>query len=292
MKRSKMRKRGTEALTVVYTIVIVLIGIFALKTMVQQEQAIARDKLPGGRFNIEQEELSAVSGNNCGETDRRSGMSASEEIYVENFDTNVPIFVRVRLYEYLETGPGAELDPTDPDFMAREAEPLIAGADRLNTATWTAILPDPKADSDSAQFRNYWMLTRAGGSKSYAEGKTFDAKIMTMAEWNTAGQPVGNIWVLDTDGWVYWASPLESGEATGLLINERTYIYPIVSTMFYAICADAQFATTSQLPMAWGSTASNAPMSTAAAALVKIITNAPVTEVTPANWNWGLGEAL
>jgi len=298
-------------------------------------------------------------------------MSANEEIYVENFDENMPIFVRVRLYEYLEAGPGAELHPNDPDFMAREAEPLIAGADRLNTATWTAILPDAEADSDSAQFRNYWTLTQAGGSKwfmptfnqdilsrepdvkgdawglvptlpelpnstrrgelphavidtdtqqyiedqpyayspdagisdyfelnrewvaavksynwdfelhematspvTHTAKKTLDAKIMTMAEWNIANQPIGDIWVLDTDGWAYWASSLEPGEATGLLINGRTYIFPIVGTMYYALYADAQIATSSQLPMAWDLTASNAPMSTAAAALVKIISNA------------------
>ena len=106
--------------------------------------------------------------------------------------------------------------------------------------------------------------------------ETLDATIMTMAEWNAANQPVGDIWVLDTDGWAYWASPLEAGKATGLLVNEMKYTNPAVGTMYYAVYADADFATLSQLPMAWDGTASNAPMSTAAETLVKVITNKPV----------------
>jgi len=73
--------------------------------------------------------------------------------------------------------------------------------------------------------------------------ETLDAKIMTMEQWHDAGKPVGEIWVLDTDGWAYWASALEPGDATGLLLNEMTYISPAIGTIYYAIYADAQMAT-------------------------------------------------
>jgi len=106
--------------------------------------------------------------------------------------------------------------------------------------------------------------------------ETLDAEIMTMAEWNDANMPVGDIWVLDTDGWAYWASPLEAGKATGLLMNEMKYTHPVVGTMYYAVYADADLATLSQLPMAWDRTASNAPMSRAAETLLKVITGTPV----------------
>jgi len=106
--------------------------------------------------------------------------------------------------------------------------------------------------------------------------ETLDATIMTMAEWNAANQPVGDIWVLDTDGWAYWASPLEAGKATGLLMNEMKYTHPVVGTMYYAVYADADLATLSQLPMAWDGTASNAPMTREAETLVKVITDKPV----------------
>jgi len=332
-------------------------------------QAIARDQFPAGRLHIDQEVIGTLPGNNFGEMLWRPGDAANKEIYVENFDDLTPIFVRVRLSEYMETGPGAELHPNDPDFAARTAQPLIAGANRLDPTTWTTLIPNAASGTNSARFRDFWRLTQDGGDKwfmptfnqdpvsrepdvkgdawglipalpelpnstrrglrsatlgsadlidqphAYAAAagqsdylelntthsatvktydwdlelpvmdtapithtakETLDAEIMTMAAWNAANQPVGDIWVLDTDGWAYWASPLEAGEATGLLMNEMKYTNPVVGTMYYAVYADADLATLSQLPMAWDNTASNAPMSAAAETLVKVITNKPV----------------
>jgi len=332
-------------------------------------QALARDQFPAGRLHIDQEVIGTLPGNNFGEMAWRPGDAANKEIYVENFDDLTPIFVRVRLSEYMETGPGAELHPNDPAFAARTAQPLIAGADRLDPTTWTTLIPNAASGTPTATFRDYWRLTQDGGGKwfmptfnqdpvsrepdvkgdawglipalpelpnatrrglpsavlgnpdlvdqpyAYAPGaglsdyfelntthtatvktydwdlelpvmdtapitqtakETLDAEIMTMAAWNAANQPVGNIWVLDTDGWAYWASPLAAGEATGLLLNEMKYTNPVVGTMYYAVYADADLATLSQLPMAWDGTASNAPMSKDAETLVKVITDMPV----------------
>ena len=339
--------------------------------MVQQGwgQAVARDQFPAGRLHIDQEVIGTLPDNNFGEMVWRPGDTANKEIYVENFDDLTPIFVRVRLSEYMETGPGAELHPNNPDFATREAKPLVAGADRLDPTTWTTVLPNAASGTNSARFRDYWTLTQDGGDKwfmptfnqdpvsrepdvkgdawglipalpelpnstrrglpsatlgnpdsvdqphayapeaglsnyfelntthsatvktydwdlelpvmdtapiSQTAKETLDAEIMTMAEWNDANMPVGDIWVLDTDGWAYWASPLEAGKATGLLMNEMKYTHPVVGTMYYAVYADADLATLSQLPMAWDGTASNAPMSKAAETLVKVITNKPV----------------
>lgn len=52
-----------------------------------------------------------------------------------------------------------------------------------------------------------------------------NAKILTMAEWTAGGNgrvpmELGDYWVVDTNGWCYWANTLESGEATGMLLNE------------------------------------------------------------------------
>jgi len=371
MKTNRLRKKGTVALAILCAIVIALTGTFAFQTMAQQGwgQAIARDQFPAGRLHIDQEVIGTLPGNNFGEMLWRPGDTANKEIYVENFDDLTPIFVRVRLSEYMETGPGAELHPNDPDFATRTAQSLITGADRLDPTTWTTLIPNAASGTNSARFRDYWRLTQDGGDKwfmptfnqdpvsrepdvkgdawglipalpelpnstrrglpsatlgsadlidqphAYAAAagqsdyfelntthsatvktydwdlelpvmdtapisqtakETLDAEIMTMAEWNDANMPVGDIWVLDTDGWAYWASPLAAGEATGLLMNEMKYTNPAVGTMYYAVYADAGLATLSQLPMAWNSTASNAPMSAAAETLVKVITNKPV----------------
>ena len=367
MKTNRLRKKGTVALALLCAIAIALTGTFAFQTMAQQGwgQAIARDQFPSGRLHIDQEVIGTLPGNNFGEMVWRPGDTANKEIYVENFDDLTPIFVRVRLSEYMETGPGAELHPNDPDFATREAKPLVAGADRLDPTTWTTLIPNAASGTASARFRDYWKLTQDGGDKwfmptfnqdpvsrepdvkgdawglipalpelpnstrrglpsaalgnpdsadqphAYAPEaglsdyfelntthsatvktydwdlelpvmdtapitqtakETLDATIMTMAEWNADWQPIGDFWVLDTDGWAYWASPLEAGEATGLLLNEMKYTNPVVGTMYYAVHADADLATLSQLPMAWDNTASNAPMSAAAEALVNVIT--------------------
>jgi len=371
MKTNRLRKKGAAALALLCAIAIALTGTFAFQTMSQQGwgQAIARDQFPAGRLHIDQEVIGTLPGNNFGEMAWRPGDATNKEIYVENFDNITPIFVRVRLSEYMETGPGAELHPNDPAFAAREAKPLIAGTDRLDPTTWTTLIPNAASGTPTATFRDYWRLTQDGGGKwfmptfnqdpvsrepdvkgdawglipalpelpnstrrglpsavlgnpdlvdqpyAYAPGagltdyfelntthtatvktydwdlelpvmdtapitqtakETLDAEIMTMAAWNAANQPVGDIWVLDTDGWAYWASPLAAGEATGLLINEMKYTNPVVGTMYYAVYADADLATLSQLPMAWDGTASNAPMSKDAETLVKVITNKPV----------------
>jgi len=367
MKTNRMRKKGAAALAILCAIAIALTGTFAFQTMSQQGwgQALARDQFPAGRLHIDQEVIGTLPGNNFGEMAWRPGDAANKEIYVENFDNITPIFVRVRLSEYMETGPGAELHPNDPAFAAREAKPLIAGADRLDPATWTTLIPNAASGTPTATFRDYWRLTQDGGGKwfmptfnqdpvsrepdvkgdawglipalpelpnstrrglpsavlgnpdlvdqpyAYAPEagltdyfelnptatatvktydwdlelpvmdtapitqtakETLDAEIMTMAAWNAANQPVGDIWVLDTDGWAYWASPLEAGEATGLLLNEMKYTNPVVGTMYYAVYADADLATLSQLPMAWDDTASNAPMTPEAEDLVNVIT--------------------
>ena len=41
-----------------------------------------------------------------------------------------------------------------------------------------------------------------------------------MAHWKSDGSPIGDFWVIDQDGWVYWAAPLNPGESTGLLLNK------------------------------------------------------------------------
>jgi len=46
--------------------------------------------------------------------------------------------------------------------------------------------------------------------------------VMTLTQWNAAGQPAGNFWILDSEnpgGWFYWNGYLPAGEATSLLLN-------------------------------------------------------------------------
>ena len=79
--------------------------------------------------------------------------------------------------------------------------------------------------------------------------------VMTMAEYLdklAANTPdfdgTGNYWVYDTDGWAYWASPIDPDTATGLLLDgiQRTETL-INEDWYYAINVVAQFVTADDL---------------------------------------------
>lgn len=92
-----------------------------------------------------------------------------------------------------------------------------------------------------------------GGEKNvnYAEveekhttKQTLETKqVMTMKEWQDAGYPIGNYWVWDSDGWAYWAAPLEPGTATGLLLSKVTSNSDqLKDKCYYAINVVGEFA--------------------------------------------------
>jgi hypothetical protein len=104
---------------------------------------------------------------------------------------------------------------------------------------------------------SYWDASANSGSGASAidANKQHTAKytlipestaVMTMAEWKAAGDPTGNFWVYDTDGWAYWANALAPGDATGLLLNGIDVISPD-KDWYYCIDVVGQFASASDL---------------------------------------------
>ena len=72
---------------------------------------------------------------------------------------------------------------------------------------------------------------------------------MTMTEWINRGRNPGNFWVLDGDGWAYWAAALPAGEATSLLVSGIERICTPENEWYYAIHAAAEFVNLSGLDM-------------------------------------------
>jgi len=108
-----------------------------------------------------------IMGLNFGEHEWITDSEANKDIYIENFESSHQgrdIFVRVRLYEYMEIGDGAKLHPGDPDFATRAAESVILGANREDVSTWAPRIPSDDAISDL--FRTYFEWTQ-GGQKYY-----------------------------------------------------------------------------------------------------------------------------
>ena len=70
-----------------------------------------------------------------------------------------------------------------------------------------------------------------------------------MAEWQERGSPIGSYWVCDTDGWCYWAQPIEPHTATGLLLSGIELTQVMDDSWYYAIRVVAQFITADDLGM-------------------------------------------
>lgn len=78
---------------------------------------------------------------------------------------------------------------------------------------------------------------------------TADAEVITMAEWLASDIKTGSFWVCDTDGWCYWAQPIEPHTATGLLLSGIELTQVMDDSWYYAIRVVAQFITADDLGM-------------------------------------------
>ncbi len=91
----------------------------------------------------------------------------------------------------------------------------------------------------------------------FGVAQTREAQVITMAEWATGGKALGDFWVVDTNGWCYWANVLEAGEATGLLLNEVQATDAVAtlktarSPYYYGIDISLQAATAEDVEHYW-----------------------------------------
>ena len=85
--------------------------------------------------------------------------------------------------------------------------------------------------------------------------ETIDGTVMTMADWIRGGKVPGNYWVWDTDGWAYWANPVQPGTATGLLLSGINLKGGMSDNWYYGVNVEGQFATGDDL--GWQSTNGN-----------------------------------
>ena len=202
------------------------------------------------------------------------------EVYIENWGTE-PLIVRINLSEYMEMGPGAGIT-NDPD--QNQATSLVDGASIDDVSTWTPFNGDLESmirrdDAEGGTFRDYWQWEMGGqkyffpapaeyrtdrdaevqfvstsspwnisGAALELAQQTLNAEVISMSEWVEQGEPMGNYWVVDTDGFSYWAAPLSPGDATGLLLHKVELINPPVYDYFYAINVAGHMATVDDSP--------------------------------------------
>jgi hypothetical protein len=85
-------------------------------------------------------------------------------------------------------------------------------------------------------------------------GRTLQTEqVFTMAEWIAAGAPIGNFWIMDSDGWAYWGNILLPGQTTGLLLSE-VHLNPHnmpAGTWWYSIHVELEAVTADDLSRFW-----------------------------------------
>ncbi len=73
--------------------------------------------------------------------------------------------------------------------------------------------------------------------------ETGTANLISIEEWLALEDDTDNYWVYDTDGWVYWSSPIQAGTATGLLLDGISLKNKMDDSYYYAINVTGQFVT-------------------------------------------------
>lgn len=135
--QSKRKKQVSAVFAAVLVMVIALTGTYAWRSISQTAlNEAASGGNPGGRLHDD------FNGSN-------------KDIYVENFG-DIPIFARIQLREYMETGKDAGINKDDPN---RDAIPVLAGTDINDISTWTVHTSgDPHASFHS----EYWKWALGG----------------------------------------------------------------------------------------------------------------------------------
>ena len=198
----------------------------------------------------------------------------NHDIYVENWGTR-PIYTRIRLREYMATGSENNLLSIEPNQDINKPEtwgihipmsddtPEICGSStnpQSNFHTyWSWKMGGqkyyyPAPDDKRGTVTNDMSYVDSGSPPDlYAQSpdsiygkhvsRTLNSEVLTMGQWISAGRPVGEYWVIDTDGWAYWADAIKPGAATGLLLDSASLVHNIQEYYHYMISVEAQMVT-------------------------------------------------
>lgn len=100
-----------------------------------------------------------------------------------------------------------------------------------------------EAESDATYYDKAEEMTYTI-KENHTVKETLEGYVITMQEWIDQGKPVGDFWVWDTDGWAYWANPIDPDTATGLLLDSVYRTPEIINEdWYYGINVVAQFIT-------------------------------------------------
>ncbi|WP_165061304.1 hypothetical protein [Adlercreutzia sp. ZJ154] len=179
-----------------------------------------------------------------------------KNVYFENYVTSSdtvtanPVLVRAKLtHEYKTQASVSDAEQTviaadtalaptaNNQYTSGDIAVTLGGSGEFYMPTFNKNINSTDNDVRSSKnpSPNYtdWALDQAAqeteigyDGASSAEAVEHKAKAIpasqvfsSVTEWTTAGSPAAS-WVYDTDGFYYWASAVQPGEVTGLLIND------------------------------------------------------------------------
>ena len=167
-----------------------------------------------------------------------------------NIDASVPSpFNDPEAYRFTNTT-GRGVDALADEFISSApASAIDILADGIQTGPDTDGTHNFWGPNDS--YTSNRIYINAAGQMTVQPNVTHEARptlspdnngFMTIAQWNDAGQPDGNFWIMDVDGWFYWNGYLPAGEATSLLLD-AIYIEDRPEAWEYIIHINADFFT-------------------------------------------------
>ena len=80
-------------------------------------------------------------------------------------------------------------------------------------------------------------------SETHTAQDTLPGSVITMMDWLASGSVPGPYWVVDTDGWAYWAQAIMPGTASGLLLNSISLNTEMDDNWYYGIYVTSDMAT-------------------------------------------------
>jgi len=117
--------------------------------------------------------------------------------------------------------------------------------------------------------------------------QTLNANIIHISDWD---EGISNTWILDDDGWAYWASPLAPETATGLLLSSVELINAPELEWYYSIFVESEMATANEVEVAFADLTPEAEVLlsviTADGSMVhslmrEVLTSSTATDTTP-----------
>lgn len=153
MEKNHKKRKKAIVMVALLSIAILMTGTYAWQSISQEfPNEVVTESYPGGRVHDD------FDGSN-------------KDVYAENYadEGGVPVYVRIRLDEYMEIGDDAGDFTYDDngELKKREAEPLIKTAKVDDKSTWRTRTPDQSKNP----FAKYWNWI-FGGSTIYMP--TFD----------------------------------------------------------------------------------------------------------------------